>query len=358
MQKIYEVMDFADSAFILHGGKLIFEVSDRDRYTIEGKEIIFGAEEPLIAHKTNLDEYFRFQTVLAEDETSFDRIPLKNLYKVISVYNIGYSVTKNIARAVQITNKMIIGKEKSMSGQDMASKDYARIYVEVVDRLRQMHQRLKIGWLGQLIARFTNSLVYMKGKAFSRASKSELKVDSEKLTEYNFDLRAGSILCEEGDKGHEMFILNRGNLEVLIAGKKVADITDVGTVIGEMALLLGEKRTATIKTVSESNITIVKPENLLKVAKNNQEFFLNIAVKLAKGLEHNCMLIREASDLMDDESGAQPKPPVERTNYKELLTMMRELERYDLKYKNEWLVRIINYGKGEINKVRDAYTTK
>jgi hypothetical protein len=310
MNKIYEVMDFAESAYILHEGKLVFELSERDRYTIEGKEIIFGAEEPLIAYKTDLDEYFRFQTVLAEEGTSYDIIPLKNLYKVISVYNIGYSVTKNIARCVQITNRMYIGKEKSLSGQDMASKEYARIYVDVIDQLREMHGKLNVGWLEELVGRFANSLVYMKGKAFSKSSKSELKFDSQELTEYTFDLRAGSILCEEGDRGHEMFILNRGNLEVEVGGKKVSDIVASGTVIGEMALLLGERRTATIKTVSDCNITIVKPENLLQVAKNNPDFFLNIAVKLARGLEHNCMLIREASDSMMDASGSQPVAPV------------------------------------------------
>ena len=68
MQTVYEVMDIADSAYLLQKGKLTFELSPRDRYTVEGKEIIFGAEELLIASKSNNREYFRFQTVLAEDE--------------------------------------------------------------------------------------------------------------------------------------------------------------------------------------------------------------------------------------------------------------------------------------------------
>ena len=98
MLKIYEVMDFADTAYIMHEGKLTFEISPQDKYHLEGKEIIFGSEEPLIAYKSNADEYFRFQTVYTEDESSVDKIPLKNLYKVISMYNIGFSITKNIAK--------------------------------------------------------------------------------------------------------------------------------------------------------------------------------------------------------------------------------------------------------------------
>lgn len=355
MKKVYEVMDTADSAYLLHEGKLVFEVSFQDRYSVEGKEIIFGAEEPLLAHKHNREEYFRFQTAYVNEEASYDRIPLNNLYRMISVYNIGYSVTKNIARYLQITNRMYIGREKRMSGVDMAAKDFARIYVEIVDRLKERYRQLQVGWLRQLIERWSNSLVYMKGRAFA-GSKSELKLDTRKLREYTFDLRAGSILCEEGDTGHEMFILNRGNLEVFIGGKKVAHITEPGMVIGEMALLLGEKRTATIKTIADSNITIVKPENLVGVARNNPDFFLNIAEKLAKGLEHNCMLIRETSELMqENRDSAAPAPPRERTNYKELLKLVRELERYDLKYRTEWLGAILNTAKEEINKVRDAY---
>ena len=79
MQKVYEVMDFADTAFILHSGKLIFEIDPDDRYTVEGNEIIFGAEEPLIAYKAQRDDYFRFQSVYVEDGSTFDKIPLKNL---------------------------------------------------------------------------------------------------------------------------------------------------------------------------------------------------------------------------------------------------------------------------------------
>ena len=54
-----------------------------------------------------------------------------------------------------------------------------------------------------------------------------------------------------------MFILQSGTLEVSIAGRKAAVIEQPGTVIGEMALLLGEKRTATIKPVN----TAVLDEN-------------------------------------------------------------------------------------------------
>ena len=346
-----------DSVYILQKGKLTFELSPKDRYTVEGKEIIFGAEEPLIASRNNSEEYFRFQTVLAEDEALIKKIPLDNLYRVIGVYTIGYSITKNIARCLEITNSMYIANEKKLSGHEISAKEFARIYVDVIDALKDAFGNYRTTWLAEIIDRYSNSLVFAKGRAFREGSgRSDFKLDMDQLDDLTFNLKAGSILCEEGDAGEEMYILNRGNLQVFIGGKKVFDIFDPGTVIGEMALLLGAKRTATIKTVTDCNITIVKRENLEEVAKSNKDFFLKMAANLGQRLEHNCMLIRETSSLLEESEYADtPEAPKERTSYKELLTMLRELERYEIKYKNSWLSSILNSAKARIHKVRDIY---
>jgi CRP-like cAMP-binding protein len=351
-------MDIADTAYLLQKGKLTFELSPKDRYTVEGNEIIFGAEEPLIASKNSNREYYRFQTVRAEDNAHIKKIPKENLYKVIGIYNVGYSITRNIARCLEITNRMYVAKEKRLSGHEISAKEYARIYVEIIDSLKDAFKSYRTSWLVDIIDTFSNSLVYAKGNAFREGpGQTDFKLDINQLDDLTFNLRAGSILCEEGDTGQEMYILNRGNLQVFIGGKKVFDIYDPGMVIGEMALLLGAKRTATIKTVTDCNITIVKHENLEEVAGSNKDFFLKMAVSLGQRLEHNCMLIRETSSLLEEsEYDDTLHVPKERTSYKELLNMLRELERYEAKYKNEWLSSILNSAKARIKKIREAYT--
>jgi CRP-like cAMP-binding protein len=57
----------------------------------------------------------------------------------------------------------------------------------------------------------------------------------------------GSAICKECDQGDELFILQAGSLEVEVGGVKVATIDKQGTVFGEMALLLSEKRSATLR---------------------------------------------------------------------------------------------------------------
>jgi CRP-like cAMP-binding protein len=355
MQKIYEAMDPADCAFIMHKGKLVFEISPNDRYHLEGKEIIFGSEEPLIARRFDMDQYFRFQSAYVESSSLVDKIPLENLYKVISIFNIGFGITKNIARFVEITNKIYVGKEKKLSGKDVTSKEYALVYADTIDRLKDASRKVKNEWLKDVVDRYSNSLVYTKGEAFKRSSpKTELKLGVSSLKEYTFNVSAGSILCEEGDLSNEMFILNRGLLEVSLGGKKVANISESGSVIGEMALLLGERRSATIKTISEANITIIKPENLSEVARKDKNFFLNLASNMGKRLEHNCNIIRETDDLLaETDSLDTPLPPKERSTYKELLSFIRELERYELKYKNQWLADIVSGAKKSMAKTRE-----
>ncbi len=354
MHKIYELMDPADSAYILHKGKLTFEISPNDKYYLEGKEIIFGSEEPLIAYKSNRDSYFRFQSVYTEDISSVDKIPLKNLYKVISTYNIGYVIVKNIAKFVKITNKMYIKKEQNLSGEEMASKEFARLYVEMIDRMNEIYKKMKVKWVKKVVDKYMNSLVYTKGKAFKKdTAKSSLKLRLDQLSDYIVDLEEGALLCEEGDQENEMFILNRGNLEVYIGGKRVATISECGTVIGEMALLLGEKRTATIKALTDCNITIIKPDNLKDIASGNSDFFLNVAVNMGRRLEHNCSLIRGTEDLLGgSEIETLPAAPKEKTNYLELMAFMNEMEPYEAKYKLEWLSGLLQYGRSEIAKIR------
>lgn len=352
-------MDAASCAYILRKGKLTFELSPSDRYHVEGKEIIFGAEEPLIACRDNCDEYYRFQSVYTDDDAKIEKIPVPNLLKLIGIFNIGYSITKNIATCLQITNRIYINKEKKLSGHEIVAKEFSKIYVDVIDTLRKEYEKFKPAWLSQLIEQYSNSLTYAKGKAFREGGGgSGFKLDIAKLKDLNFNLRAGSILCEEGDPGDEMYILNRGNLQVYIGGKKVYDIFEPGTVMGEMALLLGEKRTATIKTVTDCNITIVKRDNLKEVAESNEDFFLKIAVNLGQRQEHNCTLIRETNELLEGEGNRAGKPPApkENTPYKELLSILRELERYESTYRNAWLTSILGWAKERINKVRDVYS--
>lgn len=71
-------------------------------------------------------------------------------------------------------------------------------------------------------------------------------------------LPAGGTLFREGEPGEAMFVILRGSLQVVIghdtAAERTVDILDRGALVGEMALLLGEPRSATIVARRDSEL--------------------------------------------------------------------------------------------------------
>ena len=72
------------------------------------------------------------------------------------------------------------------------------------------------------------------------------------------DLPAGRVLMAQGDQGHEMFVLVSGSADVERDGAPLGKRAS-GEVLGEIALLDGGPRTATV--------TLAEPSRLLVVAR-------------------------------------------------------------------------------------------
>src|SRR5437588_235948 len=63
------------------------------------------------------------------------------------------------------------------------------------------------------------------------------------------DFAAGRVLCTEGSFGGDFFILESGSADVTRGGKQIASMKP-GDFFGEIALVDGGKRTATVTTSS------------------------------------------------------------------------------------------------------------
>ncbi|MFO7462194.1 MAG: cyclic nucleotide-binding domain-containing protein [Desulfatiglandales bacterium] len=68
--------------------------------------------------------------------------------------------------------------------------------------------------------------------------------------------KAGDVLFHEGDDSQDLYILISGHLEVFKGDKKLSEIIDPGSVLGEAAFLLGAKRTATVK--AEESVEVLR----------------------------------------------------------------------------------------------------
>jgi hypothetical protein len=78
-------------------------------------------------------------------------------------------------------------------------------------------------------------------------------------------LRKGATLVSQGDPGHELYLLFDGLLAVEIDGRTVVELGP-GAVVGEVALLDGGRRTATLRAVTPCRVAAVPGERIDRAA--------------------------------------------------------------------------------------------
>ena len=77
-------------------------------------------------------------------------------------------------------------------------------------------------------------------EGLSRKDLTQLARASEDL-----EVEAGTVLCKEGDIGHEFFVIVEGDIKIARKGRRIAT-RHGGDFVGEIALLEDVRRTATV----------------------------------------------------------------------------------------------------------------
>jgi len=67
--------------------------------------------------------------------------------------------------------------------------------------------------------------------------------------------KEGDVICREGDRGEEMYVLEQGQIDVYVGELKVGNL-NVGSVFGELSLIYGTARTATCKCAPGPDIIV------------------------------------------------------------------------------------------------------
>jgi CRP-like cAMP-binding protein len=119
----------------------------------------------------------------------------------------------------------------------------------------------------------------------------------------NLDVREyadGDVIISEDTYGTEIFRLTQteGGLEVSKKGKAIAVISKTGEYFGEMSFILGEPRSATIRSIGRSVVEVMTVEDggFEKIIHENPDIADKIIKGLAKRLkEANLMLVKQDS---------------------------------------------------------------
>ena len=112
----------------------------------------------------------------------------------------------------------------------------------------------------------------------------------------------GERVVRQGEEGGSLFIVLQGGLEVRLDGKKVGGL-QAGEFFGEMSLLTGEKRSATVVAEEEVRLIEVSKESLSPVISSHPTILAGLSESLERRLEQLAAARRAGAE------AAEPTPP-------------------------------------------------
>ena len=130
----------------------------------------------------------------------------------------------------------------------------------------------------------------------------DLLADSN-LKKFTVRYEQGDSLFLEGDLSSDLFILVSGRLDVLKGPKKISEIHESGLLFGEMAFLVGEKRTATIKAASPVEAIKIPADQVESLMQQVPDFGLELARTMARRLQNTTTMaygLKEFCDQLPD----------------------------------------------------------
>jgi CRP-like cAMP-binding protein len=114
-----------------------------------------------------------------------------------------------------------------------------------------------------------------------------MKKGEQLFWKFGKDFPKGTVLFREGELGRDMFIIQKGKVQVRkkvgTTEKVLAELSD-GEFFGEMALLMGMDRSATVEVIEDSKILVVSPNTFESLLKGNIEIALKMLKKMASRL--------------------------------------------------------------------------
>ncbi|HPH01699.1 MAG TPA: cyclic nucleotide-binding domain-containing protein [Spirochaetota bacterium] len=295
MKTVFKSGEAPGSAFFLEKGKVIFMIPGAESFELTTANVIFGAGEVFLTWKDGFS-VVRSLTAEAADDAVFKPIPVENLRMQIKHYNVGFNIARQIALELRDCNRVLQRTMDSMSSRQRRSHEYAKVVADIVDSLLGTWKEKRFPSLKTIHDEFAGSLTYKYGVSFRNlASKTVIKLDGEQLGSLLRTYPAGSCVCQQGDEGDELYILESGELGIYVGEneKPVAMINQPGEVIGEMSLLLREPRSARMKAETECVLSVIRKDDLKSVAEAQPSFFLDIGTTLARRMHQSAEVIQE-----------------------------------------------------------------
>jgi CRP-like cAMP-binding protein len=264
----------------------------------------------------------RFLSLKADDDnTDLQEINLEGKNLKDTILNnpaLGLQLAINLAVRFKRTNNRLTQLSKILDDIKNNTNEICLNYYECVEEFNELNQKLKFPWLKSIFDEAKMNLIYNYGKSAKsgkdvleelieeREKKQIIQTEKEDLGSVSAkSFKSGDVLCEEGELGDEMYILNEGALSVYVNNNKVAEIDEKGAIIGEIAVLLGiktknfEKRTATVKVKKDAKIICVPSANIREFIKKDPKIIVHTCKTLSERLPDSYSKLVETYEKMD-----------------------------------------------------------
>jgi len=264
--------------------------SNIDKYSIKGQNLIVGSTELIMKHILG-EKTLRIETAVSTANSTIKKISVENYLKNINSFSFLINTSIVLAKQVLLTNRIINKNMDALDGKDKLLKDLSIRYYKGVSALSKEYEKRKLPWVNEILKKHITSLNYSRGEAFFKSQESITVESTNMLSDKMIEYPRGAAICEENTEGEELYILQAGTIDVEIGGNRVATIDKKGTVFGEMALLLNEKRTATLRAKNNTVVTRILKSELKEICEKQGDILKNVAYSLAQKHYYNLVKI-------------------------------------------------------------------
>jgi CRP-like cAMP-binding protein len=294
-------------AYLLEEGEVVHYISNTDKYALRGKGLVIGAGEIILQKSLNLPIH-RLETTVAAPGSVLKKVSAEKVLSSLGNYSLLVNIAMILAKQVVLTNEIINRNRENLHHDEQTHREACLEYYCIMHAVKEEYDKRKLPWLKDFVTNYQTSLTYKQGEIFFKTEEPVIISPSEQLSDKMISYGKGQTIFEQGTCGTEMFIVQSGTIDVLVNGNKVATISDPGMAIGEIALLLGEKRTASLVAKSDTLLTRITKSDLKEIIEKDRDVFEGIVNSLARKHHKNVTVINDInSKLIERDLDLAPK---------------------------------------------------
>jgi CRP-like cAMP-binding protein len=103
---------------------------------------------------------------------------------------------------------------------------------------------------------------------------------------------AGAVIIKEGKEGSHMYVVMKGCADISLKGKVIATASE-GDIVGEMALINPDIRSATVTANSDCTLAVIDQASFQSLLRHVPDFSIHVMNVLADRLKNAYNMISE-----------------------------------------------------------------